>query len=126
MYVFVVAFSVVKMIYQTLQASFRMLVSGTGMQSPEDLRPGLLNPEPKLSQLSAGDYVDRPRRIMQTDLWLNPAFWVSGLVFVAVNPPLLLAQIVFGVFLLPGPDIGGHTSGQWALATGPCSSIRAF
>lgn len=95
MYVFVVAFSVVKMMYQTLQASFRMLVSGTGMQSPEDLRPGLLNPEPKLSQLSAGDYVDRPRRIMQTDLELNPAFWVSGLVFVAVNPPLLLAQIVF-------------------------------
>lgn len=95
MYLFVVAVSVAKMMYQKLLASIRMVVSGTGMQSPEDLRPGLLNPDPKLSQLSAGDYVDRPRRILQTDLEVNPAFWGVGLGFVAVNPPLLFAEILF-------------------------------
>lgn len=67
--------------------------------SPEDLRPGLINRDPRPDQLELNDYVDRSRRIHRNDLENIPAFLACGLLFVAVGPSILLAQILMYGFV---------------------------
>jgi len=38
------------------------------------------------------DYVDRSRRMHRNDLENIPAFWVAGLAFIAVSPPMALVH----------------------------------
>lgn len=70
----------------------RMTQAKGGFRSPEDLRKTRLNPEPDPKQLLPDERVERIRRIHLNDLENLPFFLVAGLLFVLVEPPLLLAQ----------------------------------
>lgn len=75
-----------------------MRVKG-GWASPEDLRPGLINPAPDAAQLEPSPQVERARRMHRNDLENIPAFWAAGLGFALSAPPLWLAQVVFYGYL---------------------------
>lgn len=70
----------------------RMLQTGSGLRSPEDLKKTLLNPKPDPAQILPDDRVERIRRIQQNDLENVPFFLVAGFLYVLTAPPLLLAQ----------------------------------
>ncbi len=93
------ALTVLKVMGQGWMTVYRMMKVGGGYAAPEDLRPGLLNTAPDPKQLEINDYVDRSRRMHRNDLENIPAFWAAGLVFVAVAPPLWLAQVLMYGFL---------------------------
>ena len=98
-YVIAASLMVLKVMGQGWMTVHRMLKVGGGWASPEDLRKGLINKNPNRSQLDANDYVDRSRRMHRNDLENVPAFWVAGLLFVLVDPALLLAQVLFYGFV---------------------------
>lgn len=91
-YVIASALMVLKVMLQGWMTVYRMLKSNSGLASPEDLQKGLINKDPNTAQLEVNDYVDRSRRMHRNDLENIPAFWVAGLLFVVVDPPLWLAQ----------------------------------
>jgi len=68
--------------------------AGGGYRSPEDAKKSPLNPEPRAGQLETDEYVDRSRRMNLNDLESIPGFLAAGFLFVLVEPPLLLAQIL--------------------------------
>jgi len=94
------ALMVLKIMGQGWMSVYRLMRSNSGLASPEDLRPGMLNPKPSADQLDVNDYVDRSRRIHRNDLENIPAFWVAGLIFVAVQPSVTLAVLLFYGFVL--------------------------
>lgn len=98
-YVIAAALLVLKVMGQGWMTVYRMTKAGAGLASPEDLRPGPLNSAPDPSQLEVNDYVDRSRRMHRNDLENIPAFWVAGLIFVVVAPPLWLAQVLMYGFV---------------------------
>jgi uncharacterized MAPEG superfamily protein len=88
---------VLKVMGQGWVTVYRMMRVNAGWASPEDLRPGMINRTPDPGQLEVNDYVDRSRRMHRNDLENIPGFWVAGLLFVAVAPPLWLAQgLIYG------------------------------
>jgi len=89
-----------KVMLQGWMTVHRMLKSNSGLASPEDLQKGLINKSPDPSQLDVNDYVDRSRRMHRNDLENIPPFWVAGLLFVAVEPTLMLASILMYGFVL--------------------------
>lgn len=91
-YAIAAALMVLKIMLQGWMTVYRMMKSNSGLASPEDLRPGPLNPAPQPEQLEINDYVDRSRRMHRNDLENIPAFLAVGLLFVAVGPALWLAQ----------------------------------
>ena len=91
-YVLAATIMILKMMGQGWMTVYRMMKVGGGYAAPEDLRPGLINKAPNPTQLEVNDYVDRSRRMHRNDLENIPAFWAAGLIFVAVAPPLWLAQ----------------------------------
>ena len=93
------ALTVLKVMGQGWMTVYRMMKVGGGYAAPEDLRPGLINRAPDPSQLEVNDYVDRSRRMHRNDLENIPAFWAAGLAFVAVAPPLWLAQVLMYGFV---------------------------
>ena len=99
-YLIAVALTVLKVMGQGWMTVYRMMRSGAGLASPEDLRPGLYNQTPAPTQLQINDYVDRSRRIHRNDLENIPAFWAVGLALVAVAPPLWLAQVLMYGFVV--------------------------
>jgi uncharacterized MAPEG superfamily protein len=99
-YLIAASLMVLKVMGQGWMTVHRMLKVGAGWASPEDLRKGPINPNPDPSQLEANDYVDRSRRMHRNDLENIPAFWMAGLLFVLVDPALLLAQILLFGFVL--------------------------
>ena len=94
------ALMVLKIMGQGWMTVYRMMKSDSGLASPEDLRVSPLNRDPRPEQLDINDYVDRSRRMHRNDLENIPAFLAAGLLFVAVDPPLLLAQILLYGFVL--------------------------
>ncbi len=78
---------------------YRMLKSDSGLASPEDLRAGLINRNPRPGQLDLNDYVDRSRRMHRNDLENIPAFLACGLLFVVAGPSTLLANILMYGFV---------------------------
>lgn len=98
-YVIATALTVLKVMGQGWMTVYRMMKVGGGYAAPEDLRPGLINKAPDPKQLEVNDYVDRSRRMHRNDLENIPAFWAAGLVFVAVAPPLWLAQVLMYGFV---------------------------
>ncbi|MCA0204553.1 MAG: MAPEG family protein [Proteobacteria bacterium] len=99
-YLIAVALTVLKVMGQGWMTVWRMMATGGGWASPEDLRPGLLNRLPDPSQLGPNEAVDRSRRMHRNDLENIPAFWAVGLAFVAVNPALWVAQVLMYGFVL--------------------------
>lgn len=99
-YVIAAALMVLKVMGQGWMTVYRMMKSNSGLASPEDVQRGILNKSPDPAQLDRNDYVDRSRRMHRNDLENIPAFWVVGLLFVAVNPALWLAQVLMYGFVL--------------------------
>jgi glutathione S-transferase len=98
-YLIATALTVLKVMGQGWMTVYRMMKVGGGYAAPEDLRPGLINKAPDPKQLEVNDYVDRSRRMHRNDLENIPAFWAAGLIFVAVAPPLWLAQVLMYGFV---------------------------
>jgi glutathione S-transferase len=99
-YVTAAAIAVLKLMLQGWMTVYRMLRANSGWASPEDLRPGLINRAPDKAQLEVNEYVDRSRRMHRNDLENIPGFLIAGLLFVVINPNLLLAQVLMYGFLL--------------------------
>ncbi|WP_296763309.1 MAPEG family protein [Sediminimonas sp.] len=99
-YAIAAALMVLKIMGQGWMTVYRMMKCSAGFASPEDLRPGPLNKAPDPDQIKPNDYVDRSRRMHRNDLENIPAFLVAGLLFVTVDPSLLLAQIFLYGFVV--------------------------
>ena len=98
-YLIASALLVLKIMGQGWITVYRMMKTNGGYASPEDLRAGMINRTPHPSQLELNDYVDRSRRMHRNDLENIPGFWAAGLLFVAVAPPLWLAQVLLYGFV---------------------------
>lgn len=94
-------------------------VSG-GFRSPEDAKKSPLNPEPEPTQLQANEFVDRSRRINLNDLESIPGFLAAGFLFVLVDPPLLLAQILIWTYVV------SRAAHFIAYTTAQLHDVRAF
>jgi glutathione S-transferase len=99
-YMVAAAIMVLKIMGQGWMTVFRMLKSDSGFASPEDLRSGLINRNPRADQLEVNDYVDRSRRMHRNDLENIPAFLACGLIFVAAGPSHLLASLLMYGFVV--------------------------
>lgn len=99
-YAVAAALMVLKIMGQGWMTVMRMMRVRRGFASPEDLRRTTLNPDPDPGQLDLDDYVDRSRRMHRNDLENIPAFLAIGLVFVTTAPPVWLAAVLMGGFVL--------------------------
>jgi glutathione S-transferase len=113
------ALAVLKIMGQGWVSVYRLLKVGGGYASPEDLRPGLINRNPDPSQLEINDYVDRSRRMHRNDLENIPGFLAAGMLFVLVDPPLLLAQILMYGFVV------ARALHAWAYGTAQSHEVRS-
>lgn len=118
-YMIAAALMVVKLMGQGWMTVWRMMRSDAGLASPEDLRPGPINRNPRPEQLERNDYVDRSRRMHRNDLENIPGFLAAGLVYVAIDPALWLAQVLMYGFVLARL---GHAI---AYATAQSHEVRA-
>lgn len=118
-YLIASAIMVLKVMGQGWITVYRMLKVGGGYASPEDLQRGMINTSPDPSQLEINEYVDRSRRMHRNDLENIPAFWIAGLLFVAVSPALWLAQVLMYGF------VAARLGHFWAYATKQPHEIRA-
>lgn len=118
-YLIATALTVLKVMGQGWMTVYRLLKIGGGYAAPEDLRPGLINRAPDPRQLEINDYVDRSRRMHRNDLENIPAFWAAGLIFVAVAPPLWLAQVLMYGF------VAARAAHAVAYATARSHEVRA-
>lgn len=113
------AIMVLKIMGQGWMTVHRMLKVSAGYASPEDLQQGIINKDPDPSQLEVNEYVDRSRRMHRNDLENIPAFWVAGLLFVAINPAIWLAQVLMYGFVV------ARLAHFWAYTTSQKHEIRA-
>jgi glutathione S-transferase len=118
-YVIAAAIMILKLMGQGWMTVFRMLKTDTGLASPEDLRVGLINRNPRPEQLELNDYVDRSRRMHRNDLENIPAFLACGLLFVVAAPSYLLANILMYSF------VGARLAHTLAYATKQSHEVRA-
>jgi hypothetical protein len=93
-YLIAASIMILKLMLQPWMTVVRMMTVGAGFRSPEDLKKTPLNPNPQPAQLEINEHVDRSRRLNLNDLESIPGFLAAGLLFVLVEPPLLLAQIL--------------------------------
>jgi len=98
-YMIAASIMILKIMGQGWMTVYRMLKSDSGLVSPEDLQPGLINRNPRPDQLNLNDYVDRSRRMHRNDLENIPAFLACGLLFVIAGPSYLLAAILMYGFV---------------------------
>ena len=118
-YLIASAIMVLKVMGQGWMTVHRMMKVGAGYASPEDLQQGLINRSPDSSQIEVNEYVDRSRRMHRNDLENVPAFWLAGLLFVAVNPAEWLAQMLMYGFVMT------RLVHFWAYATKRTHEVRA-
>ncbi len=118
-YMIAAAIMILKIMGQGWMTVYRMLKSDAGLASPEDLRPGPINRNPRPDQLELNDYVDRSRRMHRNDLENIPAFLACGLLFVAAGPSYLLANILMYGF------VGARLAHTLAYATKQSHEVRA-
>jgi glutathione S-transferase len=98
-YVLAASLMLLKLMLQPWVTVVRMMQVGAGYRSPEDAKKSPLNPNPAAAQLEVNEYVDRSRRINLNDLESIPGFLIAGLLFVLVEPSLLLAQILIWTYV---------------------------
>jgi glutathione S-transferase len=110
---------VLKIMGQGWMTVYRMMKIDAGWATPEDMRGGLINRNPRPGQLEPNDYVERSRRMHRNDLENIPAFLACGLLFVAAAPSLLLANILMYGF------VGARLLHTLAYATGQSHEVRA-
>jgi len=119
-YALAAAIMILKLMLQPWMTVARMTVAGGGYRSPEDARKSPLNPRPQAGQLEVNEYVDRSRRMNLNDLESIPGFLAAGLLFVLVDPPLLLAQILIWAY------VASRAAHFVAYVTAQLHDIRAF
>jgi len=122
LYTYMIAASIMllKLVLQPWMTVVRMTKVRAGFRSPEDAKRSPYNPDPNPAQLEVNEYVDRSRRINLNDLENIPAFLIAGFLFVLVDPPLLLAQILLWTFVV------SRLIHFVAYATAQLHDIRAF
>lgn len=113
------ALTVLKIMGQGWYTVIQMTRADAGLVSPEDLRPGPFNKSPDPAQLLPNEAVERSRRMHRNDLENIPAFWVAGLAFVAVAPPLWVAMVLMYGFVL------ARVLHTWAYGTAKSHETRA-
>ena len=118
-YALAAAIMLLKLMLQPWMTVQRMLKVRAGYRSPEDAKKSPINPEPVAGQLDVNEYVDRSRRMNLNDLESIPGFLIAGLLFVLVNPPLLLAQILIWTY------VGARAAHFVAYATAQLHDVRA-
>ena len=118
-YMIASAVMILKIMGQGWMTVYRMLKSDSGLASPEDLQPGLINKNPRPDQLDLNDYVDRSRRMHRNDLENIPAFLACGLLFVVAGPSYLLANSLMYGF------VGVRLVHTLAYATKQSHEVRA-
>jgi glutathione S-transferase len=118
-YMIAASIMILKLMGQGWMTVFRMLKSDAGMLNPEDLLPGPTNRNPRPEQLLANDYVERSRRMQRNDLENIPAFLGAGLIFVAAQPSLILANSLMIAFVV------ARLAHAVAYATGQRHEVRA-
>lgn len=118
-YLIASAIMVLKVMGQGWMTVHHILKVGAGYASAEDLQKGLINKNPDPSQIDVNEYVDRSRRIHRNDLENIPAFWVAGLLFVAINPALWIAQALMYGF------VAARLAHFWAYSAKQTHEVRA-
>ena len=98
-YLLAASLMILKLMLQPWMTVVRMMTVRAGFRSPEDAKQSPLNPHPEPGQLEPNEYVERSRRLNLNDLESIPAFLVAGLLFVLLEPPLLLAQILIWTYV---------------------------
>jgi len=98
-YLIAAGIMILKLMLQPWMTVVRMMKVGGGFRNPEDGKKTPLNPEPRAGQTDVNEYVDRSRRINLNDLESIPGFLAAGFLFVLVNPPLLLAQVLIWTYV---------------------------
>jgi len=119
-YLIAASIMILKLMFQPWMTVVRMMKAGAGFRAPEDLKKTPLNPNPDPSQLEVNEYVDRSRRLNLNDLESIPGFLAAGLLFVLVDPPLLLAQILIWTY------VASRAVHFVAYTTAQVHDIRAF
>lgn len=99
-YAIAAAIVVLKLLGHGWLTVYRMIKVNGGMLNPEDLNKTISNPNPHPDQLAPNDFVERARRMHRNDLENAPAFLAAGLLFVAADPALWLAQSLFFGFVV--------------------------
>ncbi len=99
-YAIAASLMVIKIMGQGWMTVYRLMKVKSGFASPEDAKPGLYNPAPEAGQLDVNDYVDRSRRMHRNDLENIPGFLAIGLLFVAIDPTVILAQFLMYGFVV--------------------------
>ena len=120
LYLLAAGIMILKLMIQPWITVQRMLKVGGGYRSPEDARKTPINPSPREGQTDIDEYVDRSRRMNLNDLESIPGFLAAGFLFVLVQPPLLLAQILIWTY------VGSRALHFVAYATAQIHDIRAF
>jgi glutathione S-transferase len=118
-YMIAASIMILKLMGQGWMTVYRMLRVDGGWATPEDMRGGLINRNPRPEQLGPNDYVDRSRRMHHNDLENIPAFLACGLLFVAAAPSLLVANILMYTF------VGARLLHTLAYATKQTHEVRA-
>ena len=98
-YLIAASIMILKLMIQPWITVQRMMKVSAGYRSPEDCKKSPINPNPGEDQTDLNEYVDRSRRMNLNDLESIPGFLAAGLLFVLVNPPLLLAQILIWTYV---------------------------
>ncbi|HET6981088.1 MAG TPA: MAPEG family protein [Myxococcaceae bacterium] len=93
-YVIAAAIMILKAASMSWLTVVRMLQVKGGWRSPEDLRKGLINPEPDPTQLEPNEAVERTRRIHLNDLENIPFFLAAGFLFILTDPSLQLTRVL--------------------------------
>lgn len=119
-YLIAASIMILKLMLQPWMTVVRMMKVGGGFRSPEDLKKTPLNPNPQPAQLEMNEYVDRSRRLNLNDLESIPGFLVAGFLFVLVEPPLLLAQILIWTY------VAARAAHFVAYTTAQIHDFRAF
>jgi glutathione S-transferase len=99
-YILAAAIMLLKLMLQPWITVQRMMKVSAGFRSPEDCKKSPLNPNPTEGQTAVNEYVERSRRMNLNDLESIPGFLVAGLLFVLVDPPLLLAQVLIWTYVV--------------------------
>ena len=120
LYLLAAGIMILKLMIQPWITVQRILTVGGGYRSPEDAKKSPINPSPREGQLETDEYVDRSRRMNLNDLESIPGFLAAGFLFVLVQPPLLLAQILIWTY------VGSRALHFVAYVTGQIHDIRAF
>jgi glutathione S-transferase len=99
-YALAASIMLLKLLLQPWMTVVRMMSVRAGFRSPEDAKKSPLNPNPEPGQLEPNEYVERSRRLNLNDLESIPAFLIAGLLFVLVDPPLGLAQVLIWAYVV--------------------------